>query len=750
MSKSDTINHLQLLADVGDELAGLVGSTDVRSFLQQTARRIAKHLHTAVCSIYIYEEPASTLVLQATVGLKPEKVGTLTLQLSEGLVGKAMRELRPIVTSEASKHPDYLYVPDAGEEAFDCFLAAPILRGVERVGVLTLQREAPQTFSEEEIAVVRAFASQLAGAVGHAKAILGLQEAAPDTPDSAPCPPLIRGRGASAGCALGRAFVYHSKATLSQAMNTRPGSGSIASVTAAFDRTITQLVDMQARLRQRLPEATAAIFEAHVMMLQDQGFRARVFAKLGEGLSDVGAVAAVARHYMDRFDANPHDYMKEKARDIEDLALRIIDQLHAVEGSEARGLAERIIIARELLPSDMLTLATENVAGVILVCGGLTSHVAILARSLQIPAVIVESPELMRIEDGTLVGLDGNTGNVYVDPSETARAQLVQRVHMESSIDRDAIATAPETRSKDGSRVWLMANINMLGELKLAEQLHAEGVGLYRTEFPFLIRNTLPTCEEQEAIYRHLFERMQGREVTIRTLDAGGDKMLSYFDTAGEANPELGLRSTRFTLRHPDIFDDQLRAMLRAWDSSSILRIMFPMISSPDEFTAARQRLTACMEKEGIDPAGNIRVGMMLELPAVVEMMNEFVELADFFSVGTNDFVQYMLAADRTNERVAEYYCPHHPSVLRALERVISCALAAHKDISICGEMAHDPRYVPFFMGVGIRKLSIDPHWLPSVQQTIQSQTMADMEAYAKALLAARSVLATHTLLRAP
>ncbi|MBN1556677.1 MAG: phosphoenolpyruvate--protein phosphotransferase [Lentisphaerae bacterium] len=741
-----TPDHLRLLAEVGEDLAHLAGSPNVHGFLEETVRKLADHLDTAVCSIYLYDETTAELVLEATVGLSPESVGRIRLGLNEGLVGKAMAELRHIAVVEASKHPDYRYFPEAGEEPFDCFLAAPILRGLERIGVLVVQRAAPHRFTDEEVGVVRALASQLAGAVGHAKVMLELQQtrAAPEPPSA--LPPVIEGNGVSSGCAVGHACVLRRGVSLAQ-VAAAAGGNDPAAVLRAFDGAAEELADMQAHLSQRLPEAAALVFEAHVMMLQDHDFRDRVLGLMREGRSDAAAVAETALQYMRVFEASEHDYMKEKARDIEDLALRIIERLQAGKRPAEDAVTERVVVARELLPSDMLRLALGRVSGIVLTGGGASSHVSILARSLQIPTVIADAPELLHLRDNTLVALDGDSGRVYAAPSEAVTARFAERLRAELAVEEAADTMLPETRTRDGVRVRLMANINLLGELDLAVRLKAEGVGLYRTEFPFLVRDAFPTREEQEQIYRRLFGAMEGKEITVRTLDAGGDKLLAYFDSAGEANPELGLRSTRFTLAHPEIFDDQLAALLRAWDGTSPLRIMFPMIASPDEFCAARDRLLACMERERVDAGGLLSVGMMLELPAVAEMMDAFCELADFFSIGTNDFVQYMLAADRANARVAAYYCPHHPAVLRALHRVVSAAVAAGRDIAVCGEMAHDPRYVRFFTGIGVRKLSVDPHWLPAVQRTIAAQSAAETAAYAQALLDARSVKAVEALL---
>ena len=338
--------------------------------------------------------------------------------------------------------------------------------------------------------------------------------------------------------------------------------------------------------------------------------------------------------------------------------------------------------------------------------------------------------------------LDADVGNVYVNPSEAVLTTFHDRERVRETVTAQQSRMTEQTLMKDGQAVNLLANINLLSELDLALALKAEGVGLYRTEFPFLIRQALPSEDEQYAVYARLLDRMQDHDVTIRTLDAGGDKVLAYFDDAGEANPALGLRSTRFTLRHHEIFDTQLRAILRAGANVATLQIMFPMIASLDEFIEARKRVADCVNELQEETGKTFqmpKVGMMVELPAVLELIDDFAEAADFFSIGTNDFIQYMLAVDRTNDRVAEYYCPHHPAVLRGLKRIAEAAIRHNIDCAVCGEMAHDIRYVPFFLGIGIRRLSIDPHYLPEVQACVGTWSAETAEAYAEGLLAKSS-----------
>jgi len=288
-----------------------------------------------------------------------------------------------------------------------------------------------------------------------------------------------------------------------------------------------------------------------------------------------------------------------------------------------------------------------------------------------------------------------------------------------------------------------MANINLLRDVVVAQELNAEGIGLYRTEFPFMIRSGFPDEEEQYLIYRRLVDGMGRKPVTIRTLDVGGEKRLGYHDHGEDANPELGLRSIRFSLRYPDVFQQQLRAILRAGADTTELRIMFPMISSLDEFRKARAMVDACtddLRNRSIPCHRRPGIGMMVELPAVLEAAEEFSREVDFFSIGSNDFIQYMLAADRGNKSVASYYCPHHPAVLRGIARLVRTAQAHDRPVSVCGEMAHQKQYIPFLLGVGVRSLSVDPHYLADLHDFIQTLSVPSMQREAEALLAESSI----------
>ena len=491
------------------------------------------------------------------------------------------------------------------------------------------------------------------------------------------------------------------------------------------------------------------IFTAHLMMLKDSRFTGEMASRIQRGEAPHAAVLAVARYYIGLFSASPHAYLREKANDVEDLAKRILANLVRQPAAEQPERAGKVVIAAELHPSDVLWLASENVSGIVLVRGGLTAHVSIIARSLGIPLLIADRPDLLALAEGTPVLLDAEAGNVYVRPSAEVIARFKERERAKIEMRPALGAIRPETRSADGVRVKLMANINLLSEVRLAMDLQVDGIGLYRTEFPFLIRTAFPAEEEQLPVYTALLRQAGDKEVTIRTLDLGSDKLLLRSETR-EENPALGLRSTRFLLRHRDILGQQLRAILRAAADHKNLRILFPMISSLEEFREVRAEVNRAIDelrRSRLPCCENPAVGLMVEMPAAVEIIDDLAREADFLSIGTNDLIQYFLAVDRANDRVASYFLPHHPAVLRALRRVAEAAREREREITVCGEIAHDERLIPFLLGIGIRSLSMDPNHLLRAQTAIMSVTIAEAERLAEAILAESTVQGVERIL---
>lgn len=742
--------HLHLLCDVSELIALLTASEDIENFLQSTVNMVSQHMGADVCSIYLYDEKSEELVLRATIGLNPAAIGHVRMKIGEGLVGITLAELEPLNEGLASRHPSFKYFEEIGEEPYDSFLAVPIRRGDEIIGVMVIQHKGSDYFDDVDVMVMRGIASQLAGAIGSARLLIesNLQKKEQTLELSAEQKVrFVKGKMAAGGKAFAPSFVFEkSHAGLldeHQDECDEESEHNLADFHRAVQVTAEQLKEYQERFARRLPESATLIFSAHLMILKDARFYDEMGKRISEGIPPAAAIRSVARHYTDLFSSSAHAHIQEKANDVKDLAGRILKNLVHKDEIDPTLRPDRIVIARDLYPSDVLRLASEGVKGIILVNGGVTSHVAILARSLQIPLMITNEPLLLRLPEDTPVIMDAENGSIYVKPTEEIikEYQLKEKTSLTQEIAPKDISS--ETYSRDGIRIRLLANINLLRDLKLANELKAEGIGLYRSEFPFLIRSAVPSEQEQFLVYKQLFGEMPENDITIRTLDIGGDKLLAYQDLKGEANPELGLRAIRFSLHHRDIFHQQLRAILRSAVGAKTVQIMFPFVSSLDEFYEARQAVYDCMrslERENLIYHQHPLIGVLVELPSIVEIIDELAAEVDFLSIGTNDLVQYLLAVDRTNEKVVHYYQPYHPAVLRSLAKIVTAANKQNKKISVCGELAHEKDYIPFFLGIGIRILSVYPKFLPSVQNIISSLKISEAEEYAERLLSAVTI----------
>ena len=743
-------DHLSLLYDIGELTAALRANPEVPQLLNRVVEKICEHLSAEVCSIYFYDEATRELVLKATKGLNPDAIEKVRMACGSGLVGATLEGMEPICEGDAPRNPRFKYFEEAREEAFRSFLAVPIQLGEKRIGVMVIEHSEPDYFDAGDVRSLRAVATQLAGVLENARLVMKMRSQDGTLARGEDLAPgFVRGQAASPGIAYGMAVVFdRSHVRLLE----RAGAfgGTEEDFHRAMVLTNQQLEKLQERIAERLPESAALIFMAHLMILKDAQFTGRILALIRDGIPATQAVREVARHYIGLFGASTNAYLQDKVKDIEDLAGRLLKNLTG-QSWDDQGLYERqVVIAPALYPSEVLKFAAEGAAGIVLISGGVSSHVSILARSLSLPLVIAGYPGLLDVAQDTPVLMDAEQGNVYVNPDQEIVTRFEVRNLARKTATEHAGAMLPETRTKDGQRVYLRANINLLSELETARELKAEGIGLYRTEFPFLIRTAFPSEEDEYRVYRRLCDGMPGSVVTFRTLDIGGDKLPSYWENTGEPNPQLGLRSIRFSLSHPEQFRQQVRAILRAGADSQALRIMFPMIMSLDEFYQVRAILDDILRSladEGTPHHATPAVGVMIEVPAVVEIIDDLAGAVDFLSIGTNDLVQYLLGVDRMNALVAYAYRPEHPAVLRTLKRLSDAARKAGKEISVCGEMANDRDLLPFLLGVGIRHLSVDPHHLPVLQRRIGAITTEGARTYAERLLAEPSLEGVHAVM---
>jgi phosphotransferase system enzyme I (PtsP) len=712
---------VSMICDIAELSSLFEKSSSLDDFLQSAVSVVAWHMKSAVCSIYIYDDKARILTLRATQGLSPDAVGKVTLRLGQGLAGLALKELRAIREGRSALSPKFLPIPGINEEKFQAFLAVPIRRGLTRVGVLTVQDSQPDYFDEKDEQALKAIAAQLASVIENATLLQQLHRREKPVEKEAvgPEPKMIRGRAASGGVAQGTATVVISgRSGLFQVPANVPPDLTAADFDRALEQTEQQLKDLQRRADEELSDVAQLIFNAHLLILADDGFSGEIRRRIENGASPAEAIVALANSYIEIFSASPNPRLQEKVHDLKDLGHRLLENL--IGGARVQGdYRGQIIVADELLPSDILKLATEKAEGFI-VQGGVTSHNAIICRSLQKPMVMVDVQQFEFLSESSDLLMDGNQGLIYIRPSGEVLKQYAE--HRRAAEEIEASQQVCEmTMTEDGTRIHLFANINLLSDLKLAAACCAEGIGLYRSEFPFIIRNAFPSEEEQYRVYSRIVEAMGDREVTFRTLDIGGDKVLSYQGEVEEANPFLGLRAIRFSLLHKDIFSEQIRAFLRAGAKGNT-RIMFPLIASLDDFLEARDVVYQCMrdlDARGVPYNRDTQIGIMVELPSAVELIEDLAHEVDFMSIGTNDLIQYMLAVDRTNDLVSKLYLSHHPAILRAIERVVSVARSHRKDVSICGDIAMDPKMIPFLIGAGITKLSLPPSRVREIQQTI-------------------------------
>lgn len=744
---------VELVCNVGELVTLFESKAGIEGFLQKVISLVAYHMKAAVCSVFMYDEATQELVLTANQGLNPDFVGRFRIKLGEGLVGHTLKTLRPVREARAYENPQFKPVQGMGEEHYQAFLAVPIILGNRRVGVLAVQDPQPDYFDDNDVKALRAIAAQLASAIEGARLLMGIEKpgtAAPPKTNAEPephdkgCRRFVRGIAASEGVAMGKALDITASSRDWLNMPFTPAVAlSEEDFLRAMRKTEDQLADIQRQIGERMSDVATLIFDAHVLILKDSGFSGEMLERIRKGQSPDQAVREVVTKYITLFSKSSHPAMREKITDIQDLGLRLLSNLLATP-DDSVDYSGRIVVAGDMRPSDLLKLSAQKAEGLVLGGGGVTAHISVLARSLRIPLVVVNEPLVLQTAEKKeiLLILDARQGSVLVDPAP----DVIERYRILIENERKALETAihvlPQTTTRDGERIQLLANINLLSEVSTAQRFKAEGIGLYRSEFPFIVRNYVPSEEEQYRIYSRLLDSMPDREVILRTLDLGGDKILAYYPSAGESNPFLGLRAIRFTLRNKDIFCQQLRAMLRA-GANRQLNIMFPLISSLDDFRQAREVVESCelaLRNEMVPHNASPRLGAMVEIPSAVELAPDIAREADFLCIGTNDLIQYTLAVDRTNQMIADYYVPHHPAVLRSIHRVAKAALTAGKPISVCGDMAGDERLVPFLVGIGIRKLSMEANRIPRIQAIIAALTQDGSRTLAEDLLKLGSV----------
>jgi phosphotransferase system enzyme I (PtsP) len=689
--------------------------------LDIVVRDVKQAIGADVCSVYLTDAGRREHVLMATDGLSPKAVGRVRIPLHRGLIGRAAERADIVNIDDAHTHPRYLAIHDSGEEAFHGFLGVPIIQHRKVLGVLVLRRRVPRRFADDEVTFVVTLAVQLAAAIALARGsgeLARLEQ--PGLPSH-----FLEGIAAAPGVGIGTAFVVYPPADL-DAVPDKPATDPEAEV-ESFRAAVTGVAADIGRLAERmggtLRGEDQALFDAWRLMLESESFVADTIARIRAGSWAQGALRVTVSELLAEFDRVDDPYLRERGADVRDLGRQVLLRLQRGAAPRATYPAQTLLVGDEISAMQIAAVPRDSLAGIVSRRGSASSHVAILARGMGVPAAVgvLELP-VGRLEGRPMI-VDGYRGRVYVQPSATVAAEY-RRLAVEErafSAELEALRGQP-SETTDGFALPLYLNTGLVLEQRPLGIDESAGVGLYRTELPFMVRDRFPGEEVQLRHYRQVLTTFAPRPVTIRTLDVGGDKPLPYFPVE-ESNPFLGWRGIRITRDHPEIFMTQVRAMLRAAVGLDNLQLLLPMITNVDELDDALALIQrACDELQEEGHAVRLPpVGVMIEVPAAVYQADVLARRVSFLSVGTNDLTQYLLAVDRNNARVADLYDEFHPAVLRALVQVADAARAHGREVTVCGELAGDPRATPLLLGLGVHSLSMGAGSLLRVKGVVRS-----------------------------
>ncbi|HVH05823.1 MAG TPA: phosphoenolpyruvate--protein phosphotransferase [Myxococcota bacterium] len=762
------MDRVTLLADV----AGIVSrSHDLDETLGNVVDLVAKRLDADVCSVYLNDTDLRHLTLRATRGLARESIGRVRLAFGEGLVGLAAKSAQPVATDDAPAHPAYRYFPETGEERFHSFLAAPLIVSGVSIGVITVQTMLQRSFDPQDVELLQTCAQLIAPVVMNAQLLAlvastqedqsriaaelassGVRTAALRLAPPPPAPNLaVKGSATSRGVAIGPIYFLEDPLDLER-IEYEPSPDAAQEhrdLLGALESARRELDDTRDEVGERFGPEFSAVFNTHIQILEDKGFVAKLENAVRESRNALRALRDVAGAYRKMFENIEDPFFRDRGIDVEDVTRRVMAQLLGVRHQNIPLSDGAILVTSHLLPAHFAWLETEKIAAIVAEHGGPTSHGAIFARALEIPAVTGAKGIIAASRPGQLAIVDGGSGIVYLDPDEPLRAEYERAQHRyELAVEHlDALAGRP-AETRDGHRVALTANVGLIADLRLCERHGAEGIGLFRTELLVLAQRGMPPEEEQEQLYTRIAEALAPQRVTIRTLDLGGDKAIPNLGMEREDNPQLGLRSIRLSLAHEGVFRAQLRAILRASAGKNV-RMLLPMISSLAELRRAHELVAAAKEelaRRGSEFDPDVPVGVMIEVPGAALIADALAREADFFSIGTNDLTQYTLAVDRGNERVAHLYDPLHPGVLRLIDRTVRAARKLHRPVSVCGEMASNPLAVPILVGLGIEELSGAASAVPVVKEIVRSLDAHDVAQDARAALEAGTAAEVHAI----
>ncbi|MFA5120794.1 phosphoenolpyruvate--protein phosphotransferase [Zavarzinia sp.] len=714
----------------------MAGPGTAQERLDKIVRNIAANMVADVCSIYLLRS-GSRLELFATEGLNPEAVHKAFLKVGEGLVGTIAETALPLSLPDAQSHPKFAYLPETGEEIYHSLMGVPIIRAGRVVGVVVVQNRTMREYDEDEIDALQTIAMVLAELVGQGDLVDPAEYTAVDSRRSEPY--IYDGVGLAEGLAMGVAVLHEPRVAVDRLIAEDPQ--------AELNRLATAISSLRRRIDAMLADEDMVpagehrdILETYRMFAHDRGWRDKIEEAIKSGLTAEAAVERVQMETRARMGSVTDPYLRERLSDLEDLANRLMRHLVGKSETAAGEVLpeEAILIARTMGPAELLDYDRSRLKAVVMEEGSPTSHVAIVARGLGIPLVGGCERVLERIEPGDVVVADGDTGQVIFRPSPEVSAAFAEnlRIRVERRAEYAQYRNMPAV-SRDGIAVKLYMNAGLHVDLPHLDETGADGIGLFRTELQFMVSATMPRLAAQIELYAQVLNAAGERPVIFRTLDVGGDKVLPYMVGQREENPALGWRAIRLVLDRPALLRYQLRALLIA-GAGKTLSVMFPMVADVAEFRQARQILEVerrRLERLGRPLPAAIRVGTMLEVPALAYQLPALLPLVDFISIGSNDLLQFFFAADRGNPKVSGRYDLLAPSALKLLRDICATCTAADVPVSLCGEMAGRPLEAMALFGLGFRSISMNAVSIGPVKAMLRGLNVGEFRAYLERLI---------------
>lgn len=705
--------------------------------LDKTVALIAQNMVTEVCSVYLMRA-GNMLELFATQGLNPSAVHQTKLRVGEGLVGDIAQHARALNLTDAQAHPGFAYRPETGEEVYKSLMGVPILRGGRVIGVLVVQNRNMRHYSEEEVEALETVAMVLAELIGAAGFLDGENLSQEDEGERPGQPHYLAGTPLSEGIALGHAVLHEPRVHVTHLI--------AEDIDQEIARLESAVYELRASIDRMLSTSDLShagehreVLQAYRMFANDRGWLKRMVDVVRTGLTAEAAVERVQNDTRARMMRQTDPYLRDRLHDLDDLANRLLRLLTGVGLSSAGGElpTDAIVIARNMGPAELLDYDKTRLRGLVLEEGAANAHVAIVARALGLSSVGRAAGVLDHIEDGDAIIVDGDTGELYIRPSQDVIDAYSEKARFRARKQEQyqAIRDLPSV-SKDDVRVDLNVNAGLLVDLPHMEESGADGIGLFRTELQFMIASTLPSQKDQQELYQAVLDAAGGKPVVFRTLDIGGDKVLPYMKVANEENPALGWRAIRIALDRPALLRHQLRALLAA-AAGRELRLMFPMVTEVSEFVRARalvDKEVQRLEKFDKPRPSKLMVGTMLEVPALAWQFDTLLPLVDFVSVGSNDLLQFFFASDRGNQRVAGRYDLLSPAALNFLRHIVLACEKHNVPLTLCGEMAGKPLEAMALIGLGFRRISMSPAAVGPVKMMLRSLDAGKLSSFMEGL----------------